>query len=129
MLPTAHTQRPIDGSARPRQASPAGLIVCVAFLAAACGGSSQKASAGGGGGSGSAHTTTVNITLTPQGCAPQPATVETGDIQFNVTNKNADAISEAELRTSNLSHLLGEQENLAPGLAGGFELTVEPGTT
>ncbi len=127
VLPTAHTQRPIDGSARPRQAWPAGLIVCVAFLAAACGGSSQKASAGGGGGSGSAHTTTVNITLTPQGCAPQPATVETGDIQFNVTNKNADAISEAELRTSNLSHLLGEQENLAPGLAGGFELTVEPG--
>ena len=46
----------------------------------------------------------------------------TGDIQFNVSNKNAGAVSEAELRTSNLSHLLGEQENLTPGLSGGFEL-------
>ena len=69
----------------------------------------------------------MNITLTSQGCAPQPAKVATGDIQFNVTNKDAGAVSEAELRTSNLSHLLGEQENLTPGLSGDFELTVEPG--
>ncbi len=54
--------------------------------------------------------------------------MQSGDIQFNVSNKNAGAVSEAELRTSNLSHLLGEQENLTPGLAGGFELTVEPGS-
>jgi iron uptake system component EfeO len=70
---------------------------------------------------------TVNITLTPQGCAPKPAKVPGGQIQFNVKNKNAGAISEAELRTADLSHILGEQENLTPGLSGGFALVVQPG--
>ena len=70
---------------------------------------------------------TVTITLTPQGCAPKPAKVPAGQIQFNVKNKNAGAVSEAELRTSNLSHILGEQENLTPGLSGGFALVVQPG--
>ena len=70
---------------------------------------------------------TCNIILTPQGCVPQPAKVTTGHIQFNVSNKNAGAVSEAELRTSNLSQSLGEQENLTPGLSGGFELIVQPG--
>jgi iron uptake system component EfeO len=71
--------------------------------------------------------TTVNITLTPQGCAPKPTKVATGQIQFNVKNKNAGAVSEAELRTNNLSHILAEQENLTPGLSGGFALVVQPG--
>ena len=74
-----------------------------------------------------AKQTTVNITLTPQGCAPKPAKVTTGQIQFNVKNKNAGAVSEAELRTKDLSHILGEQENLTPGLSGGFSLVVQPG--
>ncbi len=70
---------------------------------------------------------TVNITLTPQGCAPKPAKIPAGQIQFNVKNKNAGAVSEAELRSSDLSHILGEQENLTPGLSGGFALVVQPG--
>jgi iron uptake system component EfeO len=70
---------------------------------------------------------TVTITLTPQCCAPKPAQVPAGQIQFTVKNKNAGAVSEAELRTSNLSHILGEQENLTPGLSGGFALVVQPG--
>src|ERR1700679_3958885 len=74
-----------------------------------------------------AKQTTVNISLTPNGCAPRPAKVTTGQIQFNVANKNAAAVSEAELRTKDLSHILGEQENLTPGLSGGFALVVQPG--
>jgi iron uptake system component EfeO len=70
---------------------------------------------------------TVNINLTPNGCSPKPAKVTTGQIQFNVANKNASAVSEAELRTKDLSHILGEQENLTPGLSGGFALVVQPG--
>jgi iron uptake system component EfeO len=77
--------------------------------------------------SASAKQVTVNISLTPQGCKPKPAKVSTGQIQFNVMNKDAGAVSEAELRTSNLSHILGEQENLTPGLSGGFALVVQPG--
>jgi iron uptake system component EfeO len=41
-----------------------------------------------------------------------------------VDNKNADSVSEAELRTSDLSKILGEQENLTPGLSGGFSLNL-----
>jgi iron uptake system component EfeO len=53
--------------------------------------------------------------------------VSTGQINFNVQNKNAGSVSEAELRTKDLSHILGEQENLTPGLSGGFALVVQPG--
>jgi iron uptake system component EfeO len=74
-----------------------------------------------------AKQTTVNINLTPSGCTPKPTKVTTGQIQFNVANKNAGAVSEAELRTQDLSHILGEQENLTPGLSGGFALVVQPG--
>jgi iron uptake system component EfeO len=74
-----------------------------------------------------AKQTNVTIALTPQGCAPKPAKVTTGQINFNVANKNAGAVSEAELRTKDLSHILGEQENLTPGLSGGFALVVQPG--
>ncbi len=70
---------------------------------------------------------TVNIILTPQGCAPKPAKIAAGQIQFNVKNKNAGAVTEAELRSGDLSHILGEQENLTPGLSGGFALVVQPG--
>jgi iron uptake system component EfeO len=76
----------------------------------------------------SGKTTTVSIALTPRGCQPKPASVTAGDVQFNVTNKNANAVSEAELRTGDLSKILGEQENLTPGLSGGFELTIQPGS-
>ena len=48
-------------------------------------------------------------------------------MQFNVANKDASAVSEAELRTSDLSKILGEQENLTPGLSGGFSLEIQPG--
>ena len=51
-----------------------------------------------------------------------------GAVEFDVTNAGAGAVSEAELRTSDLAHILGEQENLTPGLSGGFSLTIQPGT-
>ena len=68
-------------------------------------------------------TSTVTIDLTPQGCEPKPAKITAGAVDFNVANKDAGAVSEAELRTSDLAKILGEQENLTPGLSGGFSLT------
>jgi len=68
------------------------------------------------------------VVLTSAGCAPTPATVPAGSIEFQVSNKDADAVTEAELRTHDLSHILGEQENLTPGLDGGFTVTIQPGT-
>ena len=45
-----------------------------------------------------------------------------------MTNKDAGSVSEAELRTSDLAKILGEQENLTPGLSGGFSLNIQPGS-
>ena len=66
--------------------------------------------------------------MTSQGCEPKPAKVPAGAVEFDVTNAGAGSVSEAELRTSDKAHILGEQENLTPGLSGGFSLTIQPGT-
>jgi iron uptake system component EfeO len=102
-----------------------GMTAVAALLALAAAGcaSSHKAA----GSSGTARAAVVTIDLTPQGCTPRPAKIAAGQVTFNVTNKNAGAVSEAELRTSDLEHILGEQENLTPGLSGGFTLNVQPG--
>ena len=100
------------------------LMTGAVVVAAGCSSSASKSKTTADSG----QTTTVNVSLTPQGCQAKPATVATGDVQFNVTNKDASAVTEAELRTSNGSKILGEQENLTPGLSGGFELTLAPGS-
>jgi iron uptake system component EfeO len=120
----------LDGNRRtmrgqtPRLTAMIALVTGAVVVAAGCSSPASKSKTT----SDSGKTTTVSISLTPQGCAPKPAKVASGDVQFNVTNKDASAVSEAELRTSNLSKILGEQENLTPGLSGGFELTLQPGT-
>ena len=100
------------------------LLTGLALAAAGC--SAGHGSSGPA--AGSAKATAVTIDLTPQGCAPRPATAPAGEVDFTVTNKNAGAVSEAELRTSDLSKILGEQENLTPGLSGGFSLDLQPGS-
>jgi iron uptake system component EfeO len=59
---------------------------------------------------------------------PKPAKISAGQVDFNVANKDADAVSEAELRTAGSGRILGEQENLSPGLSGGFSLNIQPGS-
>jgi iron uptake system component EfeO len=102
-------------------------VAAVAALAAALAGCSGSSSSSASTAAADDTTTAVNVSLTPQGCAPKPATITAGSVQFNVDNKNAGAVSEAELRTSDLSKILGEQENLTPGLSGGFALELQPG--
>jgi iron uptake system component EfeO len=105
----------------------AAITAGLAVVAAGCG-SSSGSSASGKTASDSGKASTVSISLTPQGCAPKPAKVTAGEVDFTVANKNAGAVSEAELRTGDLAKILGEQENLTPGLTGGFALTLQPGT-
>jgi iron uptake system component EfeO len=105
----------------------AAITAGLALGAAGCGSSSGSAAAAKPA-SDSGPASTVSISLTPQGCAPKPARITAGEVQFTVANKDADAVSEAELRTSDLAKILGEQENLTPGLSGGFALTLQPGT-
>jgi iron uptake system component EfeO len=111
----------------PRRTGLAAIAAGLALAAAGCA-SSSGSSGSASPAAASDQSTTVSISLTPQGCAPKPAKINAGQVQFNVANKNASAVSEAELRTSSLAKILGEQENLTPGLSGGFALTLQPGT-
>jgi iron uptake system component EfeO len=110
----------------------AAIAAGVAVLALAASGCSSSHASGSSGSSGTAassdKTTTVTIDLTPQGCTPEPAKITAGTVQFNVTNKDAGSVSEAELRTADLAKILGEQENLTPGLSGCFSLQLQPGS-
>ncbi|HEX4833442.1 MAG TPA: iron uptake system protein EfeO [Trebonia sp.] len=111
-----------------RLATRAALLAVAAGLALATAACSSSHSSSASTTSSTDKTTAVTVNLTPQGCAPTPATIPAGEADFTVNNKGADAVSEAELRTSDLSKILGEQENLTPGLSGGFSLTLQPGT-
>ncbi|MFC1419425.1 iron uptake system protein EfeO [Streptacidiphilus cavernicola] len=68
----------------------------------------------------------VAITITDQGCAPSPATIPAGSVKFTVSNKNSGKVTEAELQDH--GKMLGEKENLTPGLSGDFSLTLTAGT-
>ena len=121
-----------DSTRVSRGTLPLAAVTAAAALVAALAGcsspnSSSKSGSSGGTAAAVDTTTTVNVALTAQGCAPKPASVTAGSVEFDVANASAGAVSEAELRTSDLSKILGEQENLTPGLSGGFTLTIQPG--
>lgn len=72
----------------------------------------------------------VQITLTGdqgQACVLDHASAKAGPTTFTITNKTATAITEVELQSD--SRILGEKENLAPGLPPvSFTLTLGGGT-
>jgi iron uptake system component EfeO len=128
-LATGHIQQErmiVSNGGKRRGAAIAAGVAVLALAASGC--SSSHASGSSGAAASSGKTTTVTIDLTPQGCTPQPAMITAGTVQFNVTNKDAGTVSEAELRTFDLAKILGEQENLTPGLSGGFSLQLQPGS-
>jgi iron uptake system component EfeO len=120
-----------DGT-RARRRGAAAAIVAASLALVASGCSSSGSSSGAKGSTGAAasgdKSSTVKISLTSDGCEPKPAKVPAGAVEFDVINSGAGSVSEAELRTSDKAHILGEQENLTPGLSGGFSLTIQPGT-
>jgi iron uptake system component EfeO len=116
---------------RRRGAAAAIVAASLALVASGCSssgsGSSSKGTTGAAAATGD-KSSTVKISLTSQGCEPKPASIAAGAVEFDVTNAGAGSVTEAELRTNDKAHILGEQENLTPGLSGGFSLTVQPGT-
>lgn len=73
-----------------------------------------------------AGATKVAVTVTDDGCTPSPATAGAGPITFEVTNTTATKVTEAELLRE--STILGEKENLTPGLSATFSLNLPAGT-
>jgi iron uptake system component EfeO len=82
----------------------------------ACAGSEQS---GGG------HS--LKFTLTSQGCTPDEASVPSGPVTVSVTNGGDPKVTELELQNTS-GIILGERENLLPGLSGTFSLDLQPGS-
>lgn len=98
------------------------LLGATALLATAC----VSESTAGGAKSSAKGNGDVTVMLTPSGCEPSPKSVSAGVVNFTVRNSNADGVSEAELLSG--GRMLGEQENLSPGLSGGFSLRLDNGS-
>jgi iron uptake system component EfeO len=98
------------------------IAVVIATGVVACGGSDS----GGSGGSGAAAgKQTVTLTLTSKGCSPDRTSIPSGPVTFTVVNKDASSVTEAELMDGNT--ILGEKENITPGLSGTFSLNIKAG--
>ena len=67
----------------------------------------------------------VAVKLTPDGC-PKPIKVKPGSVTFKVSNDGADNVSEFEVLKG--SKIVGEVENIAPGLQRSFTLKLKSGT-
>jgi iron uptake system component EfeO len=67
---------------------------------------------------------TVAVKITSDGC-PKPITVKPGSVTFKVTNDDADNVSEFEIMKG--GKILGEVENIAPGLSRSFTMKLKAG--
>jgi iron uptake system component EfeO len=90
----------------------------LALAVSACSASSKAADPG---------VKTVEISLTDAGCDPAHIETAAGPTSFVVTNDRAEAVTEFEVLDSG-GKILGEKENLTPGLSGDFSITLKPGT-
>ncbi len=109
-----------SGARSGRVRAVAGSAMCAAALLTACG------SAPGSQGTISGAVVAVDVALTPGGCDPASLRLASGPTTFTATNRDAPAVSEFELLDGD--RVLGEAENLTPGLSRSFTLTLEPGT-
>jgi iron uptake system component EfeO len=93
-----------------------GLLVVTALVASGCA-KADKPIAGA---------KVVKVTLTNSGCKPNSASQAAGPMTFEVTNSNATKPTEVELLRGDV--IMGEKENLTPGLSGSFSLNLPSGT-
>ena len=106
----------------------AALVVPIAL--AGCAGTGGSISPAGGStvplsGPGGGDGRTIVVTMTDVGCPPVPATISAGPVTFQVVNQDSGRSSEAELVQGD--RILGEKENLTPGLSGSFSLELAAG--
>ncbi|HEY7269270.1 MAG TPA: cupredoxin domain-containing protein [Dehalococcoidia bacterium] len=67
----------------------------------------------------------IKVTLTSAGCDPATINAKSGPIKFTITNQGANAVSELEVLDGN--HVIGEVENVIPGLSRSFTINANPG--
>jgi iron uptake system component EfeO len=121
----------------PISSSPARLLLAggAALLAAtavaACGSDSDSStsatSSGGASTTAKAAAKELKFQLTDDGCTPSTASVAAGAVKISVVNPGSTKTDEIELKNQD-GIIMGERENLAPGLGSDFTLTLQPGT-
>lgn len=105
-----------------------GCALLAATAIAACGSdSSDSSSTGGSSTTAKAAAKELKFSLTDTGCTPSDATVTAGAVKISVVNPGSAKTDEIELLNKD-GIIMGERENLAPGLGGNFTLTLQPGT-
>ncbi len=105
--------------ALPRAAAAASILLAAGTLAA-CGSDDKTSDAAAKGAK------QLAFQLTDTGCTPANVKVPAGAVKISVTNPGTAKTDEVELK-NNDGIILGERENLAPGLSGDFTLTLQPG--
>jgi iron uptake system component EfeO len=100
----------------------AALAIAAASVptASACGGSGDGSSAPKG-------AQTVKISLSDAGCDPAKVDGKAGVFHFVISNSGSSKVTELEL-VDRKNIILGERENIVPGISGAFSLTLQPGT-
>jgi iron uptake system component EfeO len=119
---------------RTRLRSTAAGLAAVALTLSACGGSDDSGTAGSAGAPPDAATTEASrgahlaqVTITAdKGCVADPAELAAGGITFKVSNLDATSVSEVELLDR--ARIVGEKENVPPGLDGEFAVNLDAGT-
>ncbi len=94
------------------------VLTSAALLLVACGSDDDKSA-------GSAGAKQVAIKLTDAGCEPASLKLNAGRTEFKVTNAGTGRVSEFEVLSG--ARILGEKENLVPGLSGSFTINLKPG--
>jgi iron uptake system component EfeO len=100
--------------------------VLVGLTIAAVGISVTACESTGGAGAPAKGVETVNVKITDKGCSPAELALEAGPTTFVVENVGADDVTEFEVLDGD--KILGEKENLTPGLSGRFTLTLKKGS-
>ena len=103
-------------------------VTATAMVLALIGTLTACSSSGGGttsAGTGDAKTANVTITAA-KGCEVDATSFAAGGVTFKITNQDANAVSEVELLDG--EQIIGEKENISPGLSGGFAVRVNAGS-
>jgi iron uptake system component EfeO len=119
MPPRPFRSRPVL-SRRAATTIAAGAVLATALAACSSSGNEDPKPA-----SGDAHTANVTITAA-KGCESDRTELGAGGITFKISNKDATAVSEVEVLSG--QRIVGEKENLPPGLSGEFAVKLGAGT-
>jgi iron uptake system component EfeO len=96
------------------------IAAAAVVAASACGGSDGGSPAPG-------DAQTVKVTLSDAGCDPANVNGKAGVFHFVVSNSGSSKVTELEVVDAR-NIILGERENIVPGISGAFSLTLQPGT-